>query len=136
MSYLEQLKKLKEPTLATATTDTSPSGSSVSSDKSRISAKKDTSGSSVSNYSDRISEINNHIEAAEERAAIMEYDGGLSRQEAERHAIERHLRPYYFKTSDSVNGGVYLSKCATLDEAIKALKDRFGDKLEEVHLCH
>ena len=73
--------------------------------------------------------FNNAIEAAEERAAIMEYDGGLPGAEAENNAIEKHLN-YLFKCTDG--GGVFRTQCETIGEVRKALEHRFGNKLIEV----
>ena len=115
MSYLEKLKQLKEPVLAADTTDKSPF---------------DPFGS---NDSGHISENENQLEAAEERAAIMEYDGGLSRSDAEKYAVEAHLQPYFFTCSDG--SGTFLSKCQTIDEARKALECQFSDKLVKVEEC-
>ena len=73
--------------------------------------------------------LNGKIEAAEERAAIMEYDGGVPRDEAEKHAIEKHLTPYFFKCTDGE--AVFLTKCETIEEAKEALDYQFRDKLIE-----
>jgi len=137
---MTQLKKLKQPTLASAITDTSPSGTCGTSDKSRISAKKDTSGTCGTTYSDRIPENNSaaineplalddFMEVVEERAAIMEYDGGLSRAEAEKAAI-KIFRPYYFRCTDGE--GVLRTDCETIEEVRQSLIHRFGDKFIEV----
>jgi len=74
-------------------------------------------------------DFENHLEAAEERAAIMEYEAGLSRVEAEGAAIEAHLRPYHFITIDG--GGRFLLK-GSLDQAREALEWRFRKKLISV----
>lgn len=63
--------------------------------------------------------IEDRFEAGEERAAIMEYDGHLPRAEAEKHAIEKHIKPYHFLTTDG--GGTYRG-CETLDETRSALE--------------
>lgn len=39
--------------------------------------------------------INDKLEAAEERAAFMEYDGGLHRAQAKKYAIQEHLKPFF-----------------------------------------
>lgn len=71
--------------------------------------------------------IESGLEAAEERAAIMEYDGGLSRKEAETYAVKAHLRSFFFTTTDGE--GTYLGRAETIEEARKALEHRFGKKL-------
>lgn len=50
-----------------------------------------------------VSVSENDLEALEERAAIMEYDGGLSREEAERAAVE-NVRPVVELTAVSSSG--------------------------------
>lgn len=78
--------------------------------------------------------MQNALKAAEERAAIMEYDGGMSRSEAEKQAINTHLKPYFFRTIDGER--TYLSRCQTIDEARQALEYQFRNKLVEIEACH
>ena len=47
--------------------------------------------------------IDNALDAAKERAAIMEFDGGLSRSEAESRAIKAHLKDIHLNAN-----GTYL----------------------------
>jgi len=78
--------------------------------------------------------IDEIVEAAEERAAIMEYEGSLPRADAEKHAIEAHIKPYLFKCTDG--GGIFRTQCETIEEARKALENRFGNKLIKVDPMH
>jgi hypothetical protein len=97
MSYLEMLvniKNLKATPQGTVKTAKSPYDSFGSSQTRRNSEKHSTYGSFGSGLSGRFSNVRfiNEAarEAAEERAAIVEYDGGLQRDDAERLALDIH----------------------------------------------
>jgi len=71
-------------------------------------------------------------EHLEERAAIMEYDGGLPRDKAETEA-RRTLRVFEYKLAD--NPGAWLVLIAPgceLDEARESLRRRFGSRFLDV----
>lgn len=87
---------------------------------SQISPKK------IARVAGKDTHLDNAIEAAEERAANMEYEGCLSRAEVEKQAIQVHLKPYHFTTTDG--GGICLID-GSLDQAREALMLRFGKKL-------
>lgn len=70
-------------------------------------------------------------EAIEERAAIQEYDGRLSRQEAEKQARSA-MRIYQYKLADYPRWLVMLAPNTDLKEAKCVLKNRFGDRLINV----
>ena len=77
-----------------------------------------------------------HNEAArehlEERAAIMEYDGGLPRKQAE-HEARRALRVFHYRLTDNPESSlVLISPGCDLDEATKSLQVRFGERLIDV----
>lgn len=65
-------------------------------------------------------------EHLEERAAIMEYDGGLDRPEAES-AASRNMRVFAYRLTDSPESELTLiSPGATLDDARQRLEHQFG----------
>jgi hypothetical protein len=72
-------------------------------------------------------------ERIEERAAIMEYDGGLSRKEAELAAIAA-IRVYCYKTTEkpTIELSVIMPN-TELNEAIEKLKNKYGEKLLDVY---
>jgi hypothetical protein len=65
-----------------------------------------------------------------ERSAIAEYEGGLSRQEADKLAIQRAI--IKFKLKDDQGGGTYISQTTSVEEALERLREFYGDRLEEV----
>lgn len=67
-------------------------------------------------------------EAIEERAAIQEYEGGLSRPEAEQ-AAKSNMRVYHYRLTD--NPDTWLTMIAPgceLEEVERSLKNRFGEE--------
>lgn len=65
-------------------------------------------------------------EHLEERAAIQEHDGGLSRPEAEREA-RRNLRVFKYRLSDDPNAEhALISPRSTVDDARQRLERQFG----------
>ncbi len=96
---------------------------------SKVNAISTPNGSTI-----EISEIENRLEAVEERAAIMEFDGGLPRKVAEKYAVNIHLRSFIFTTTDGE--GTYLGRVRTIKEAWEALELRFGEKLIRVTHNH
>jgi hypothetical protein len=72
-------------------------------------------------------------EQIEERSAIMEYDGGLSRKDAEQ-AAAAAIRVYCYRMKDKPNSELTAIMPGTeLDEARENLKNKFGDRLLEVY---
>lgn len=72
-------------------------------------------------------------EQIEERAAIMEYDGGLPRHDAEQ-AATRAIRVYCYRTTEKPEAELTVIMPNTeLDEATANLKNRLGDKLLSVY---
>lgn len=72
-------------------------------------------------------------ECIEERAAIMEFDGGLSRKDAER-AAAAAIRVYCYRVKDKPNSElVVIMPNTELDEAYASLRLRFGDRLLTVY---
>ena len=72
-------------------------------------------------------------ERLEERAAIMEYDGGLTRKDAEQ-AAAAAIRVYYYRTTEKPNSElVAIMPGVELDEATASLKLRYGDRLLAVY---
>ena len=63
----------------------------------------------------------------EERAAIIEYDGGLSRPEAEAEAVR--LVAVRFRLDLSEGGGDVIARDCTIAEVINGLKARYGNRL-------
>ena len=72
-------------------------------------------------------------EAINERAAILEYDAGLSRPEAEAEA-RRMTHAYRYKLHSNEGGGVYITS-GDLEAARAALLKRYGDRLALVALA-
>ncbi len=67
----------------------------------------------------------------EERAAIIEYDGGLSRPEAEAEAVR--LVAVRFRLHQGEGGGDVIARDCTIAEVITGLKARYGNRLAETH---
>jgi len=82
----------------------------------------------------KANELQNDIrEQIEERAAIMEFDGGLSRKEAEQ-AATASIRVYCFRVKEKPNSElVVIMPNAELDEARKSLMLRYGERLLAVY---
>ena len=79
---------------------------------------------------------NQHDEAIAEhlaeRAAIMEYDGGLPREQAETEA-RRALRVFKYRITDGPDSWLILiAPGCDLEEARKSLQRRFGKRLMDV----
>ena len=71
-------------------------------------------------------------EHLEERAAIMEYDGGLPREQAE-HEARRALRVFHYRLTDNPKSSlVLILPGCDLNEATKRLHVRFGERLVDV----
>ena len=69
----------------------------------------------------------------EERAAIMEFDGGLSRHDAEQAATSA-IRVYCYRVSDKPDRELTVIMPNTeLDEAVEKLKVKYGDRLLDVY---
>ena len=67
-----------------------------------------------------------------ERAAIQEYDGGLTREQAESEA-RRTLRVYRYRLRDCPGSDLILiAPGESLDEARKGLRLKYGDRLLDV----
>ncbi len=72
-------------------------------------------------------------ERTEERAAIMEFDGGLSRQDADV-AATKAMRVYCYRVTDKPDSElVTLKPNVELAEATQELKERYGDRLLDVY---
>lgn len=72
-------------------------------------------------------------EQIEERAAIMEYDGGLSRQEAEQ-AAAAAIRVYCYRVKEKPNSElVAIMPNTELNEAYENLRLKYGDRLLTVY---
>lgn len=72
-------------------------------------------------------------EQIEERAAIMEYDGGLTRKDAEQ-AAAAAIRVYCYRVKEKPDSElVAIMSGVELDEASKSLKLRYGDRLLDVY---
>jgi len=75
-------------------------------------------------------------EHLEERAAIMEYDGGLTRKQAETEA-RRNMRVYQYRLTDSPESRLtMIAPGCDLGEARESLHKRFGDRLLDVCSLH
>jgi hypothetical protein len=71
-------------------------------------------------------------DSIEERAAIMEFDGGLSRQDADV-AATNAMRVYCYRVTDKPDSElVTLKPNVELTEATQELKERYGDRLLSV----
>jgi hypothetical protein len=71
-------------------------------------------------------------EAIEERAAIMEFDGGLSRANADI-AAAKSMRVYCYRVTDKPNSELTVIMPSTeLDEAEVKLREKYGDRLLSV----
>jgi hypothetical protein len=71
-------------------------------------------------------------EHLEERAAIQEYDGGLTRKQAETKA-RRNMRVYQYRLTDSPESRlIMIAPGCDLEEARENLCKRFGDRLLDV----
>lgn len=72
-------------------------------------------------------------EYLEERAAIMEFDGGLSRKQAEQ-AATTAIRVYCYRVKDKPNSElIAIMPDTELDEAYQNLKLKYGDRLLTVY---
>ena len=72
-------------------------------------------------------------ERNEERSAIMEFDGGLSRQDADV-AAAKSMRVYCYRVTDKPDSElVTLKPNVELAEATQELKERYGDRLLDVY---
>ncbi len=72
-------------------------------------------------------------EAMEERAAIMEYDGGLPRERAKTQAkAKAAMRVFEYKLTDSQRWLAMLAPGRDLAQAERSLMDRFGGRLVAV----
>ena len=83
---------------------------------------------------ERIEDI---AEFAEERAAIIEYDGNLPRKEAERLAVERAAVRYQLADlygNPPQQGGGYLigTEGDTVQTLVESLQARYGNRLESI----
>ena len=84
----------------------------------------------------RQNEGSDHAEAIreflEERAAIQEYDGGLTRQQAETEAW-RNIRFYEYKLADNPDRWlVLIAPGCDLEQSRESLCRQFGDRLLDV----
>ena len=71
-------------------------------------------------------------ERNEERSAIMEFDGGLSRQDADA-AAAKSMRVYCYRVKSKPNSELTVIMPNTeLPEAIEKLKEKYGDRLLSV----
>ena len=71
-------------------------------------------------------------EHLEERAAIQEYDGGLTRKQAEAEA-RRALRVYEYKLTDNPDAWlVLIAPGCDLEETRENLRGRFGSRLLDI----
>jgi hypothetical protein len=71
-------------------------------------------------------------ERTEERSAIMEFDGGLSRQDADV-AAAKSMRVYCYRVKSKPNSELTVIMPNTeLSEAIEKLKEKYGDRLLSV----
>lgn len=71
-------------------------------------------------------------ERTEERSAIMEFDGGLSRQNADV-AAAKSMRVYCYRVKSKPNSELTVIMPNTeLPEAIEKLKEKYGDRLLSV----
>ena len=71
-------------------------------------------------------------EHLEERAAIMEYEGGLTRDQAETEA-RRNIRVYEYRLTDTPDTWlVWIAPGCELEEARASLSKRFGSRLLDV----
>lgn len=67
-------------------------------------------------------------EAIQERAAILEYDGGEKREESE-HQARSAMRVYFYRLTDNPRlRYVMIAPGCTLADARKSLAGRFGPK--------
>jgi hypothetical protein len=72
-------------------------------------------------------------ERIEERAAIMEYDGGLTRKEAEQ-AAAAAIRVYCYRVKEKPDSElVAIMPNTELDEAYENLRLKYGDRLLTVY---
>ena len=79
--------------------------------------------------SDHEESIHEHLE---ERAAIMEYDGGLTRDQAETEA-RKALRVFEYRLTDNPDAWlVLIAPGCDLDEASESLRVRFEKRLIDV----
>jgi hypothetical protein len=77
-----------------------------------------------------LQDIREHLE---ERAAIMEYDGGLSRHDAEQ-AATKAIRVYCYRMTDKPYTELTVIMPNTeFDEAIEKMKNKYGDHLLDVY---
>jgi hypothetical protein len=93
--------------------------------------------SNLGNHENTINEVKfeseNIREYLEERAAIMEFDGGLSRKEAEQAAVSA-IRVYCYRIKDKPNAELTVLMSNTeLDEAYQNLHLKYGDRLVTVY---
>lgn len=80
--------------------------------------------------SDHAEAIREHLD---ERAAIMEHDGGLTREQAEAEA-QRSLRVFHYRLIDNPNSWlVLIAPGCDLEQAIVTCRNKFGtDRILEV----
>lgn len=71
----------------------------------------------------------NIAEFIQERAAVMEFDGGLPRAQAEQAAMVRAV--VHFKLIGDQGGGVLIDD-EGFDSAVQVLRNKFGDRLESL----
>ncbi len=77
--------------------------------------------------------IENIREHIEERAAIMEYDGGLSRHDADQEGT-RAIRVYRYRVTDNPKSELTaIMPNTSLSEAQESLKLKFGSRLLAVY---
>ncbi len=77
--------------------------------------------------------IENIREQIEERAAIMEYDGGLTRNDAEQ-AATKAIRVYCYRVTDKPKSElVAIMPNTELEEATENLKNKYGERLIDVY---
>lgn len=72
-------------------------------------------------------------EQIEERAAIMEYDGGLTRRDAEQ-AATSSIRVYCYRMRDKPSTELTVIMPGTeLTEALEKMRNKYGDRLLDVY---
>jgi hypothetical protein len=71
--------------------------------------------------------IDDLLEVFEERAAIMEYDGEMSREEAEA-AAASSLRAYRYRLTESDTWYSVIAPGCSIDDAWYLLRNKFGEE--------
>jgi len=76
-----------------------------------------------------LDDTHNHIqEHLAERAAIQEYDGGLTREQAEAEAV-RTLRVFHYRLTDNPDAWlVLIAPGCDLEQAIRTCRNNFGSE--------